>query len=181
MTSLYGSSDSYITTFSLCFYSDSEYCKAQALIVKSLKPFDKLAWLWLEDRKTSFWPENILLYSHGACLHSDSFPRDMTHEHENPWMLFGDYRKSVCLMEGQVFTTCEKGSHSSILSLVMCSSSHGFIVVVSDYILWNTDYMWTYLVPVSQNCVICNYEKMCMIISWGWKAVLWPDWLKTWN
>lgn len=160
MTPLHWRSDSYITTFSLCFCSDLEYCKSQSLIVKSLKPFDELAWLWLEERKSSFWHENVLMYSHGTCLHSDSIPCDMTHEPENPWALFGDCGKSVCLMEGQVFTTCEKGSCGSIQSLVICCSFHGFIVVVSDCILWNTDYIWKYLVPASQNCIICNYEKL---------------------
>lgn len=49
--------------------NDSNYCKSQALIVKSMKVLAELVWLWCGDRKSSSW-----------TLHSDSLSHNMTHE-----------------------------------------------------------------------------------------------------
>lgn len=86
------------------------------------------------------------MYSHGTCLHSDSLPRDMTHEPENPWALFGDCGKSVCLMEGQVFTTCENGK-----KMVAAAVSRAWSCTVLPM-----GSLWLFLTVYSGTQIICG-------------------------
>lgn len=140
------------------FCVDSKSCKAQTLIVKSLKPLAELAWLYP-------WRQKLQLLAWG-CFKGVSLCFCIYIASHVTWLMsmrmvyvFIIWRLwEVRVPDGRTgFYSRWSRGHCCVLSLAICCPSHGLIVTIAGCTLWNTGSMCQYL---GIDRLVHYYEKL---------------------